>query len=1107
MEGQRDIVSMHPLGGTMNIDAIGFNRLAYRIFDELGITTGQVLEDFGKSMIIKKILYEQKDNLSVYGGYGDKNGFVDEMKSMMSELFQYDIKRNDIEDIMSTIDQDNIVYKKLEDIGIIYDEFEKYTGQNYIVAEQLVEMLAECADRSDILKNSYLYFDGFTGFTPVQMKLIQKLMECTKGMVFSFTIDTDNLSMTNIKEHELFYLTKTTIKALSHMAEEAGVEILEPDLIPSDCQPRFKGNRELAFLERNLFRYPYKVYEEDQNSIHITATDNVRQEAVYVASVIRRLVRDKGCRYRDIAIVTGDLSSSSYIYEKIMGDYDIPVFIDTNTSLKGNPCSETIRSLLSMFADNFSYDSVFRFLKAGMTDISADDIEQLENYALKRGLRGYSAWSKEVPEYYAKHSLADLEAVRSSFIDMLDNVKVVFQKKSAAASEYVRALYDFLVELKIYEKLIDKKQQLYSEGRMDEGDAYGQIFEKTVKLFDKLIELIGDMNMSVEEFYEIVDTGLTDIEIGTVPPTVDRVLIGDITRSRVNHIKVLFLVGANDGIIPKAPKKGKILCDRDRKLLEDKGLVLAPSDKINTYVEQFYIYTIMTKPSDKLFITYRKLDNSLTAVRPSYLISRINNIFPKLAVEEFNPDTEDIDTANAALRYVLKETANEENSTGEENPSGEENSDNQDNSRKLKVIKMVLEKCGYGKELKAVAAGHSYVNKVEELDRETIDLLYGAHLNESVSKLETFVRCSFAYYLQYGLGLKEREIYKIDVRNIGTILHEVMEKLFKKVRDTYNNDWTKLSSEVRTAMVSDIVREAADSNAGDFFNDMSRNSYMLVMLDRMANRSADILHRHIKLGTMRPGMIEKSFDSEADKVDKYVFDVGNNMTMSIRGKIDRVDVEEADGDVYIKVIDYKSSTKDLKIEQILSGEQLQLITYSAMAYELEKAIYHEKNIKPAGLLYYSFDDPVVEVKNQNIEIVNDEPEFTDTIEIENNRLEAMKLKGFVNISSDAISRMDRTKNTALPVKLDKDGNPSKSENLINEKDMLNLMELNRENIENIGKSIAAGHINIEPVRNGSKTGCDYCDFKDICHFDIKYGGNTYKKRDNTMLEKYMKGEQ
>jgi ATP-dependent helicase/nuclease subunit B len=425
----------------------------------------------------------------------------------------------------------------------------------------------------------------------------------------------------------------------------------------------------------------------------------------------------------------------------------------------------------------------------------------------------------------------------------------------------------------------------------------------------------------------------------------------------------------------------------------------------------------------------------------------------------------------------------------------------------LQIITKLLEDSGYKRELDAMTSGHYYINKAEELDEKTVELLYGRKLSESVTKLETYVRCNFAYYLKYGLGLKEREIYNIDVRNIGTILHEVMEKLFKKVRDSYHNDWVNLDSDVRTAMVSDMVKEAADNNAGDFFSDMSRNNYMLVMIDRMANRSADILHRHIKLGTMKPGMIEKSFNSETDEVDKYVFELNNHMTMSIKGKIDRVDVEEADGDVYIKVIDYKSSTKDLKIEQVLSGEQLQLITYSAIAYELEKAIYPDKNIKPAGLLYYSFDDPVVEVKNQNVELVNDIPEFSDTLEIEENRMAAMKLKGFVNIDSEAISRMDRTKSTVLPVKLDKAGNIGKSENLINEKDILNLMELTRKNIQNIGNNIASGQIEISPLRNGNKTGCDYCEFRDICHFDVKYGGNTYKKPDNTLLEEYKKGEQ
>lgn len=1087
MEAQRDIVTIHPKGGTMNIDAIGFNRLAYRIFDELGLSTGQVLFDFGKSMLIKKILWENRDKLKVYKGCIDKMGFIDEMKSMMSELFQYGIKQTDIEEVMCALDEQSLVYQKLADMQLVYEEFEAFTGEAYIVAEQLTEMLTSHAAESDILKNSYLYFDGFTGFTPVQMQLICELMKCTKGIVFSFTLGREAVSFSKIKEHELFYLTKTTVKALTDMAAKEHIEILDSVVLKQKIPYRFEKNLELACLEQNLFRFPYAAYTDSLHNISITEAENIHEELRFVAETIRSLVKNQGYRYKEIAIVAGDLKESSHDFLQIMEEFQIPVFIDTNSILKANPCSETIRSLIGIFRENFSYDSVFRFLKAGMTDLSQEQIEYLETYALKKGLRGYAAWNREIPEICEVNGTVSIESARHDFMELLVDISPVFRDKKSTVKDYVTALYQFLLKMHMFEKLAMKKQEFFERQQMDEGNAYGQIFSKIVALFDKMIELLGEEHMDSKEFYEILDTGLSEIEIGTVPPTVDRVLVGDITRSRLNHIKVLFLTGVNDGIIPKAAKKGKILGDYDRSALEKHGLVLAPSDKVNAYIEQFYLYTNITKPSEKLYLSYRKVDAGLKACRPSYVINRILNIFPKLQIKEYEPEQQ-LETVDGVLRYLVRHH-------GETEQQGIWN-----------TLATLLKEEGHQKELAALAGGLQYSNQVHAIDVETVKLLYGNELMQSVSRLETFAKCNFAYFLKYGLGLKERELYKIDVRNIGNILHQVMEKVFVKVKNTCRNDWENLSDGDRDQMVADALKEAADENAGAFFEEYARNQYMYSMLFRMAKRSVKTLQQHLKLGTMKPGMIEKNFDAKADGVDAYMFQLDSGMEMFLCGKIDRVDVEEDKDTVYMKVVDYKSSSKDLKLDQILSGLQLQLCTYSAVAYEIEKQIYPDKQIRLAGMLYYGFDDPVVEMEQLEIEQDEQGARFVYSEEIEKKRLESLKMKGFVNANPAVIDKMDQTRTTTLPVKLDKEGQPKASDHILPEPALKRLMEITRENIRKLGNQIANGQIDISPVRDGTKTACEYCDFQAICRFDPKYGGNNYKKTEQVPFTWNEEGE-
>lgn len=1087
LEAQRDIVTMHPNGGTMNIDAIGFNRLAYRIFDELNVNPGDVLQDFGKSMLIKKILLDKQEELLVYGSYIDKLGFVDEMKSMMSELFQYGVKRNKIESVLEDLDlvSEKNTGNKLKDINLIYEEFEKYMSGGYIVAEQMTELLTGYIKDSNIVKNSFFFFDGFTGFTPVQLMLIKELMIYAKGLIFSFTIDTDDISITNIKEHELFYMTKTAIKELSTMAGEAKVEILPNIVIDDASHHRFCNNREIDFLERQLFRYPYKKYNNSLHNVAVVSCDNAREEIYYMADRIRTLINE-GYRYKDIAIVSGDISESARYYNQIMSEYDIPVFIDSNVLMKSNPCSEIIRGIIDMYAKDFSYDSVFRFLKTGMTDIDTDSIEYLENYALKRGLRGYSSWNREVPEYFEINSERNLEEIRKQFMEMLVDITPVFRDKNSTVKDYVEALYAFLIKIDIPHKLAHKSAKLNDDGKFDEGNAYSQIMVKVVDLFDKVVQLLSDENMSVKEFGDIIDTGLSEIEIGIVPPTVDRVLVGDITRSRLNHVKVLFLAGVNEGIIPKAAKQGKILVDSDRANLEKHGIVLAPSDRINAYVEQFYLYMNITKPSDRLYISYRKTGKDDKGARPSYLISRIMNIFPRLEVESFNMEEEKLYTDRAILRYIVRDIRD----NGIEGVSSE-------------LYKLIKEH-GYDKELDNILSGSNYCNTATSLTKETLMLLYGNSLIQSVSRLETFANCKYAYFLKYELGLKERDKYDIDIRHVGSILHQVMEKVFNNVKNTMGNDWEHLAEDVRSEMVQSAVCEAASQYGGSFFDDYARNNYMLTLLTNMAQHSVEVLQKHLCCGYMKPGMIEKVFNSDKDDISEYIFNLKNDMKLILNGKIDRVDTYEKNGKVYIKVIDYKSSSKDLALEKILSGLQLQLCVYAGVAYELEKKMYPDKDVKLGGLLYYSFDDPIIEA--ENLDIDDESGEFVCNQVVDGMKLDSAKLKGYVNSDEEVLSIMDNTLSIALPIKLDKNNSVKAAKNIFSEEKLLQLLKHTRVSIKEIGEDIAAGSIDISPSKFGKETGCDYCNFRDICRFDTKYGGNSYNIISKDIIDIFCKEE-
>lgn len=1095
MEAQRDIVTMHPRHGSMNIDAIGLNRLAYRVFDELSVSPGRVLEDFGKSMLIKKILIECQDELLVYGSYSNKMGFIDEMKSMMSELFQYAVDRDSIDAVMDRLDSDSAVYRKIHDVQLIYRHFEEYNrNDGYIVAEQLAELLTANIEHSKLIADSHMYFDGFTGFTPVQMELVRKFMVCAKSVTFAFTIDVDRISLSKPKEYELFRLTRETMMALCKAAGEEHIDIMDHVLMvqAGDIPHRFESNPELAELERSLFRYPHGRYEDTTDKVHIVATERAGEEALYVAGQIRRLVRDKGYRYRDIAVVAGDLQDVARYYKQAMEEYDIPVFIDANVALKGDPCSDSIRAFLALMTDNFSFDSMFRLLKSGMTDVDIDDVERLENYALRRNLRGYKMWNRSFAEGADAEDdyVKEMESIRGQVMEMFtDECIGVFNptrtNSKKTVVEYSEQLYQFAMRLDMWKKLEHRKKFLYDEQSFDEGDAYGQIFDKVVALLDKMAAIIGNEKMTVKEFADILDAGLADMEIGIVPPTVDRVVVGDMTRSRLNHVKIVFFTGVNEGIIPKPAKKGRILSTGDRQKLEELGVELAPSDKTNAYTEQFYIYTILTKASDEIYIVYRRMDEDMRAAKPSYLVDRIMNIFPKLEVENHNRSGVTPETVDGVLRYITESITDEENVIKQD--------------RAYRLVDLLTDR-GYSRELEAIECGRNYVNSVKQLSPETLRMLYGRNLTATVSRLERYAECQFKYFLTYGLALRERETSDINAANVGTILHSTMERVFTFVRDLRQNDWVHLDEAELEKKASEFVDQSAMEEAGMYFDDSFRAGYMKGLLTDIAVRTARTLRTFVRCGDMKPENFERRFNTAVDKdnIESYDFALANDMTMSLTGVIDRIDEYTGDGESYFKIIDYKSSDKKLDIKQVLGGLQMQLVTYGAIAYELEKRRAartgaDESDVHVGGLLYYTFDDPVADVTGlgERVRFNEDESGFEtgdDALfggvlmdSFEKKVLEESRYSGLYNNSDRALAVMDRDSDTLK-------GGQSLDEQLLKK-----LMETNRRNIERLAGSISEGYIDINPVKEGSVNACQYCDFNGICAFDCKYSGNSYTR--------------
>ena len=395
MQTQKDLCMAHPRGGIMNIDVLSFGRLAHRVFEETGKERQPILDDEGKNLVLRKIAGNYEDELTVLKGNLKKQGYISEVKSVISEFTQYGIDFEQLDSFMEGLNPESYLYYKLKDIRKVYEGFEDYLRDKYITKEELLDVLSQTVPEAKMLKDSVIAMDGFTGFTPVQNRLIGELLKVCDKIMLTVEIDRREDPFVYKHPYQLFALSKQMVTSLTEVAQEVRVEIDEPVWLCKNPSYRFKENPEMAFLEEELFRYSRRKYSgEKMRSISLHEVHTPQEEAQYVAEEIRRLVREEGYRYREIAVIASDLSTYADALEKACDRYEIPVFMDHKKSILLNSFVEYLRSLLVMVEQNYTYESVFRYLRTSLCGFTRDEVDRLENYCLALDLKGFKKWDQ-----------------------------------------------------------------------------------------------------------------------------------------------------------------------------------------------------------------------------------------------------------------------------------------------------------------------------------------------------------------------------------------------------------------------------------------------------------------------------------------------------------------------------------------------------------------------------------------------------------------------------------------------------------------------------------------------------------------------------------------
>ena len=1059
-----------------NAEVVTLSRMAYRVINEIGGRTETNLSKCGKAMLIYSILNNNKKELKLIGK-NDEN--VDMLDTAITEFKKHGIS---IEQLKQEIDKQEDIYlkNKLTDLSLVYEGFENQLSGKYIDETDLLTILAENIENTDMFNNQYIYIDEFAGFTKQEYQIIEKLILVANQV--TVTICIDELHIPKNPNTDIFYSNENTVNKLFEIAQNCGTKVEE---IKLENKYRFKSN-ELKHLEENLYENRPHKYTNSVENIKLFLAKNQYSEIEEVAKNILKLVRDNGYRYKDISIITKNIANYSSLARAIFDKYDIPIFIDENRDLNQNIIIQYILSVLEIFTKNWSYESVFNYIKTGFSNIEEDEIFKLEKYCLKWGIK-QNKWKKEFT--YGKYEEKDkteierLERIRKDIVNPLMKLKSDIDNDKTAEG-ISKSIYKFLVEENIAEKINKKIEELEKVGQVDLVKEYQSSLQTILDILDEIVLVFSDDKMTIDKYAQILKVGFKNSNLTKIPGTQDQVIMGDVDRSRSHKVKAIFIIGLNDGEFPSVHKDEGFLNDLDRETLKQDGIELAKGTIENLYEDNFNIYKAFSTAEEKLYLLYSSSDVQGKALRPSMLINKIKKIYPMLQEES--------DVIETKAEVLNKKT------TYDELIIQLSKLKEQDEIDKVwyYVYDYYKKDTEWNTKLEQNLKGLNYTNIPEKIEQTNIDKLYGNTLVTSISKLERYRSCPFSYYLQYGLKIKPEEELKIQTLNTGTFIHEIIDEFFEAVREA-EIKLAEITDEQLAEIINKIIDEKLKQSQNYIFTSTAKYRALVVRLKKIIQKALKYI-----IGTLVQSRFEVlGTEVEFGEKGKYKpirLTLEDGKRIEIIGKIDRIDTAQSEDGRYLRIIDYKSSAKNIDLNEVYAGLQIQLLTYLDAACK-------EEDLMPAGVLYFSMLEQMIKADKR-----------MEQEEIEEKIRANFKMKGLiladVNVVKLHDKKLEKGSSALVPAYIDKEGNLSeKKTSGVTAEQFEELQKYMYIVIKQISREILGGNIDLKPYYKDKKTPCKYCDYKSICGFNMGGCENSYnyidKKSKEEILAKIKKCEE
>lgn len=1086
LQAERDLIDVLETGGILKIQVMTFRRLAFRIFGQAGGLAYPHLHPAGKAMILHRILDKIQGDLHVFTHAVQRQGFVGTLSELITEFKRYEISPEALLEVCSEMDPEDPLSMKLGEIQLVYSVFEEALFEKYRDTEDSLTVAAQKLEETTLFDGAEIWIDGFSGFTPQEYSLVAGLM--TKGARINISLSTDCLEAEDIREEDIFAAVKGSYAKLIELAQERGIKVEKPVFLNSKTPVRFRNSPELAHLEENLYAFPYKKYDEETKDVSLFYSMNIFSEIQECAREILALCRDRGLRYREITVVTGNLDVYESLIEVIFTEYGIPFFLDRKQELKNHPLIRLVLSVLDIFIDNWTYEAVFRYLKTDLTGVAREQVDRLENYVLACGIRG-SKWTasegwtmspgmlpSQKDSLEEEELLDELNGIRCSVIEPLLEFRGKTKGRSKA-SDFCSALFELLSKLGVPERIEAAVEDFNEQGQLSLAQEYSQVWNILMEVFDQIVAVMGEDTFGIERFSNILQAGLEEYRIGLIPPALDQVLVGNVERSKSHEIKALFVLGVNDGVFPAPMGEEGVLSDRDRNLLKEKGVEIAGDTRTQAFDEPYLVYKTLTTPSCLLRLSWSIADHEGKALRPSMIISRLGRIFPKIT----------------AKGNVLEPLDSQDNHGDISLVAGQEPS--------FKEMVAVFRQVGvtsppllwqevylwfsrqdqWQERSRSLIKAFKHRNVAHPISSEQASLLYGSPAHSSVSRLEQYASCPFAYYVRYGLKAQERQVFQMSAPDIGTFMHAVIEQFsLEVVREELS--WRELDRPWCNAKVSEIVDGIINKMQGGGISGSRRYTALARRLKRVISRSVWVIVQQIGGGTFEPVGYEVDFSEDGD-FPPITVELQDGQKVLLTGRIDRVDALETEEGTYFRIIDYKSGRKDFKLADVYHGLQLQLLTYADAIWE-HGSTKLPPPVIPGGLLYFKIDDPLIKGGSD-----------TTKEELEQALRKELKMKGLVLADLDVIRAMDRDlegDSLIIPVRINKGDTLGSRSSVASVEQLKLLRNYTRVLLQELCEEIMKGDVAIKPYKSKDRSSCQYCPYSSVCQFDSVRKENRYQ---------------